>query len=163
MNYKKHLEQLIWRKYQDAEQVGNWFAKLTSVRRRKLHKLFSQDSRCVFCRCETWLPTPGLHKQRHPIMPQAQMATLEHKLQQSMGGDDNPSNLTLACRRCNNQRGDIPFINFLNGERLVVDHTAKQAKANARRERKISQLTLLFISYNANILQSCLRITNEQR
>lgn len=77
------------------------------ARRRKtsglLRKLWRIDSRCCWCRVQTKLrdgsPTaesPAAHDD----------ATIDHRIPRSKGGSDRRDNLVLACRKCNEQRGD---------------------------------------------------------
>ena len=55
------------------------------------NRLFAADRRCRYCGC-------GIRK--------AGLATLDHIVPVAKGGGDDPTNLTLACQRCNTAKGD---------------------------------------------------------
>ena len=65
-------------------------------------RLFERDGeRCCYCKRKL----------------KFQYATLEHVVPLSQGGSWNISNLLLACRRCNFNRGDMSVEDFKAGKR----------------------------------------------
>lgn len=62
---------------------------------RRRAQLLAIHPWCVYCRC----PLDEL------------TATLEHIIPRSLGGGDNRDNVTLACRPCNQRRGNTPLDN----------------------------------------------------
>lgn len=65
----------------------------------KLETLFTRfNGRCVYCADEVLLH--GSHK--HP-----RSATRDHFIPLSKGGSRGAKNTVLACRRCNNAKGDM--------------------------------------------------------
>jgi 5-methylcytosine-specific restriction endonuclease McrA len=60
-------------------------------RREYRRHLWQQSPRCRYC--------------RKPL-PRLGLTTLDHLLPRSAGGQDVASNLTLACRDCNQSKGD---------------------------------------------------------
>jgi len=54
---------------------------------------------------------------------------VEHIQPRSKGGSDRVSNLTLACHKCNQTKGDRDIRNFLSGKPSVLNRVLKQAKA----------------------------------
>lgn len=65
-------------------QNGNWKKKWKT-------KLFKQSNRCVYCNCILTLDT----------------ATIDHIKPRSKGGTDHPTNLILACKKCNVAKGNM--------------------------------------------------------
>ena len=59
------------------------------------NELFSKNNQCCYCGAEMSL---------HPCDTRA--ATIEHIVPLSRGGKDNRSNITLACKPCNQARGN---------------------------------------------------------
>ena len=47
-------------------------------------------------------------------------ATLDHVVTRGRKGDDHPENILLACARCYNLRGDVPYEVFRSFAQLVV-------------------------------------------
>lgn len=56
--------------------------------------------RCHYCRLEVYTDVDPNHPRR---------ATVDHKHPRSKGGGHRPDNLVTACRRCNNEKADIPY------------------------------------------------------
>ena len=54
---------------------------------------------------------------------------VEHIHPRSKGGSDRVSNLTLACHKCNQTKGNRDVRNFLSGKPSLLDRVLKQAKA----------------------------------
>jgi 5-methylcytosine-specific restriction endonuclease McrA len=54
---------------------------------------------------------------------------VEHIQPRSKGGSDRVSNLTLACHKCNQTKGNQDIREFLSGKPSVLDRILKQAKA----------------------------------
>ncbi|KKD38733.1 MAG: RNA-guided endonuclease IscB [Limnoraphis robusta] len=54
---------------------------------------------------------------------------IEHILAKSKGGSNRVSNLTLACRKCNQSKGDKPIEQFLSKKPDLLRRILKQAKA----------------------------------
>jgi len=57
--------------------------------RKKLALLDLQDGKCYWCSQKIWID-----------------ATIDHIVPQSRGGTDDPSNLALACVKCNNVKSN---------------------------------------------------------
>jgi 5-methylcytosine-specific restriction endonuclease McrA len=83
-----------------------------------LQLVFERDGkRCQHC----GIPVRRLHRKCAPFP--ADMATVDHVIPKSQDGTDDPSNLILSCKRCNDARRDIPLEAFRrrlanNGGRL---------------------------------------------
>lgn len=54
---------------------------------------------------------------------------VEHILAKSKGGSNRVSNLTLACRKCNETKGSQPIAQFLNGKPDLLKRILVQAKS----------------------------------
>jgi len=54
---------------------------------------------------------------------------VEHIVPKSKGGSDRVSNLTLACHKCNQTKGNQDIRDFLSGKPSILDRVLKQAKA----------------------------------
>ncbi len=54
---------------------------------------------------------------------------VEHIVPKSKGGSDRVSNLTLACHKCNQTKGNQDIREFLSGKPSVLNRVLKQAKA----------------------------------
>jgi hypothetical protein len=64
------------------------------VNKARKEKLFAKDPHCYWCK---------------KAFPSIRQATIEHIIPIVRGGLDNVNNLTLACYRCNHERGhDMP-------------------------------------------------------
>jgi hypothetical protein len=69
---------------------------------KQLSRLASRDGRqCHYCRDDMVFP---LDKRQPQNIPNA--VTRDHIVPRSMGGEYRDHNLILACRRCNEKRGD---------------------------------------------------------
>ncbi len=76
-------------------------------RHRTTHYLFNkQCGLCFYCGVNCILDCAGTQSD-NPIV-----ATLDHVFQRCHGGTYERSNLVLACRTCNNQRGHMHFADF---------------------------------------------------
>ena len=74
----------------------------------KLHALCeAQNWKCAYCSCEIEIthPRPGESSPHY-------MATADHIIPKSHGGNWRWSNLVAACRRCNMERGTIPAVEW---------------------------------------------------
>lgn len=86
-----------------------------------IDKLFqSQEGRCAYCNVEFASRTE---------------ATIDHVVALSAGGSNWPSNLRLACRSCNSEKGTLPLDEFLQLR-------AKRTKASGS-SRKLSLVEFL--------------------
>lgn len=90
-----------------------WFEKaefnvrLTQVRIAKRQRLWiAQDGKCHYCQCDTTLPRAGSSNNVGKI------ATLDHIITQEEGGTDHLLNLVVACRNCNQKRGNMDYQTF---------------------------------------------------
>ena len=66
-------------------------------------------------------------------------ATIEHITPRSQGGTDHITNLAVACNRCNNRRGNIPWEDFLQAvemSRPQPETSSSKCDADARRLRR---------------------------
>lgn len=74
--------------------------------------IFERDGyRCHYCR----LPVRTDVDQNHP-----RRATIDHKQPRSKGGGHRPDNLVTACRRCNNEKADIPYDMYLWFRHMIL-------------------------------------------
>lgn len=76
----------------------------------KEYLLAKWNRKCVYCQSEN-LPLE-----------------VEHILAKSRGGTNRVSNLTLACHRCNQAKGNQPVEQFLKGKSDLLDRILAQAK-----------------------------------
>ncbi|MBB4290623.1 5-methylcytosine-specific restriction endonuclease McrA [Rhizobium leguminosarum] len=88
----------------------------SKVRLPVLLKLFErQNGRC--CYCERFVVLSADYK----IQQRSDAATIEHLRRRADGGTNQPHNLSLACKRCNQERGSLSWIlyaTFRRGEFL---------------------------------------------
>lgn len=78
-----------------------------------------QHGACCYCGCLTFLhPKPW----RLGDSPPADFATLEHLRRKADGGTNHPDNVAIACWQCNNERGDLTWVEFktLKTQRLAA-------------------------------------------
>ena len=74
-----------------------------------------QDERCFYCDCEMWVSNLGDDKlSAEQMMIRHSRATREHLTRQCDGGGDEPDNLVAACQRCNTNRGETPWEEYLD-------------------------------------------------
>jgi 5-methylcytosine-specific restriction endonuclease McrA len=68
---------------------------------RLFEAIFVRDrGSCVYCGMPVLRPGPGLHRA-------SDRATLDHLIPKPQGGALTESNVVLACRACNNERGTL--------------------------------------------------------
>lgn len=72
-----------------------------------LHK--RQGGLCCYCGCATILHPPPWP---HGTQPPHDFATLEHLRRKSEGGTNHPDNVAIACWQCNNDRGEMSWVEF---------------------------------------------------
>ena len=79
--------------------------------RAKLKAFLHRRQRGVCCYCGR---LTELHPPAWPIgtTPPSSFATLEHLRRKVDGGSDHPDNLAIACWPCNNERGDMSWVEF---------------------------------------------------
>jgi len=65
----------------------------------------AQNGHCCYCDCQMVSRLDLPNEQVH--FP-ATLATLEHIVPKSLGGGTTQNNLALACRQCNQTKGDTP-------------------------------------------------------
>jgi 5-methylcytosine-specific restriction endonuclease McrA len=79
----------------------------TFAKHRLLLILFQrQYGRCCYCRRFVSL-TFDFQLQKRP-----EAATIEHLRRKADGGRDHPDNVALACKRCNDERGDADWLTY---------------------------------------------------
>lgn len=84
----------------------------TTIRR---HKLWDSGHRfCCYCECRMTRPTKNEHS--GPMT-----ATLEHLQPSSKGGATSKRNTSLACRDCNELKGDLTYEQFAEAAFLLRD------------------------------------------
>ena len=86
-------------------------------------------------------------------------ATIEHITPRSQGGTDHISNLAIACNRCNNRRGSIPWETFLQAvemNRPRIETSSSKCDADGRRQRREAA------EQNKHIKQLAVVIRNNQ-
>lgn len=54
---------------------------------------------------------------------------VEHIVPKARGGSNRVSNLTISCHKCNQDKGDRPVEDFLQGKEGILEKIKKQAKA----------------------------------
>lgn len=116
------------------DSIGEWFAKLTAARRRKLTFLHKQQNGlCWYCDEPTTLPEDLVGKD--PL----NMATLDHLIPQVKGGTDSLKNLVCACGYCNSRRGTTNPQRFRNyAKRVKAEHIEAPARQEAKRLEKLA-------------------------
>lgn len=74
--------------------------RATARQRRRARLFFKQRGLCYWCsrQMTTERPNPK---------PAPNYATFEHLMPRSRGGKSNYDNVVLACRSCNNHRGNL--------------------------------------------------------
>ncbi|EJC75597.1 HNH endonuclease [Rhizobium leguminosarum bv. trifolii WSM2012] len=89
---------------------------MAKVKRSVLLKLFDlQNGRC--CYCDRFVILSADRR----IQQWSEAATIEHLQRRADGGSNHIHNLAMACRRCNNERGDMDwqtYASFRRGEFL---------------------------------------------
>ncbi len=120
------------------EKVGEWFARQTATRRRKLiwlHK--KQEGRCFYCDEPTILPEnmdSGLTKQQLKY----DGATLDHLIPQVDGGTDSLKNLVCSCAYCNSRRGTMAVDRFVKlAKRWKEEGTTRGSRDAIRHAKKL--------------------------
>ncbi len=145
------------RKWPADEQKEWWYMKLAEARRRKLLRCSEQQNhRCCYCGVLTWHPSYGETGSKR------RLATLEHVEARAVGGTDNMNNLSMACSRCNNDRGDqydaVEYYEMVVGLRPKVKFSKpvdpnklaeRQAKKAVRQDQAV-----LFAAYTLVALKA---------
>ena len=102
-----------------------------------------QRWRCCWCLCEM----RGEQGYKNS-------ATIEHITPRSCGGTDHISNLAIACNRCNNRRGSIPWEEFLQAVEICrpqpetgsykwMADARKMRREAAEQNKRIKQLAVV--------------------
>lgn len=123
---------------------------------RRKNKLEQIGRKCPYCKRVMIAYKADLTIERRGLI-----ATEEHIVPQSIGGTDEPINIMIACARCNNLRGDMPFDAFVEFARTVIQkypdsptpilrnlmlffmmRLVENAVVNKKNLRRASQLTL---------------------
>ncbi len=79
----------------------------SKVRLKVLLKLFErQNGRCCYCDRFVVLCMDYKMQQRQDA------ATIEHLRRLADGGSNSPSNLSMACKRCNQERGAMDWLRY---------------------------------------------------
>lgn len=91
------------------------------------------QGKCIHCRAALVVD---------PLRPNAGLATVEHIVPQGLGGGNDPSNLALACARCNNQKGARLDPLGLNHPRLQAVVQKLQAERHKRYRPPPTELLL---------------------
>ena len=74
---------------------------------RKKRRLWKkQKGKCIYCNCDTYIYHYGIYAH--------DAATVEHIVPSSKGGSNHPSNLAIACDKCNSSRGNEDLKKFIN-------------------------------------------------
>lgn len=99
-----------------------------------------QDGRCYYCGLLVWWD--GDNKRTSAIN--------EHRVPLSRGGPHRPSNIVVACGRCDSLKGDLTDVEFLSGVRcaggfkeyekfhkwaLLLSQIERDKRADLRRKR----------------------------
>jgi 5-methylcytosine-specific restriction endonuclease McrA len=161
MSYGDVIKWNVNRKWKTVELKEWWYTKLTQSRRRKLTRLFEQQSgECIYCQCKTWMAVPDVQLQKPPEgFTHRQMATADHVIPQMRGGTDRATNLVLACKDCNNRRATMEFQAFLDirsdpvkwaaynlkrAQTTSENGEAHKAKSQLRRKKLVFNIAIIF-------------------
>lgn len=140
-----------------AVYVSKWMKKFSIANDRKRDKLMAlQACSCFYCK-RTMALGKGTSKSKRP--------TIDHKILQSKGGTYSLRNLVLACKECNNLRGDMPFEEFrdmmkelsFNGTRAkIIRDRSKVKAANDIIRKENSKRRKAETVWNLAVLMYCL-------
>ena len=101
----------------------------SSKKRRLKRKLWEQQSGlCFYCRKAVLHPDYGLHLDNS--------ATVDHVIPRFRGGSNHSSNLILACRRCNQNKGSQDFFKFIKLQGLLRKRIKRLRRSRRRRRRR---------------------------
>lgn len=112
------------------------------------------DQVCAYCGCKLVLKTTPETKEPYyrlrlhfgkknslwwviELTPGYGIATIDHKMPQSRGGSDDPSNLVWCCKRCNCSKNDLTdheYIDYLRDVRPQVWQNSVNRKLDNRKE-----------------------------
>lgn len=78
----------------------------SAAKRRKIAAIILRDGiSCFWCKEETLLDARRMGGQHEP-----RCTTIDHLIPRSRGGGNELENLVIACRECNEARGNITYI-----------------------------------------------------
>lgn len=77
-----------------------------------------EDDNCYYCRMPMTKPVSGTEGNVSPLGTEA---TLDHYRPLSRGGTNDPSNLVLACRHCNDLKGSLTAEEFESSIGYMVE------------------------------------------
>jgi 5-methylcytosine-specific restriction endonuclease McrA len=94
-------------------------ARNTKQLREHRHTLFSlQNGRCFYCQTDC-----QLNDKNRP-----RSASVDHKQTMADRGSGKLENLVMACRSCNNLRGNIAYEDFLEGQLWLPEHKEERVR-----------------------------------
>lgn len=156
------LSRAVHRKWPKPEDKEVWYKKFAYARRLKMLKRYEeQGGKCCYCdrvaaKDEEHMAQLGVSKRR--------LATSEHVIPQANGGTDHYSNIVMSCSGCNSARGIMSHHKFIElrqdedaFKKFLRDRSKyrfeerrrkspeKEAKRNARLNRRIEQFTLIYL------------------
>lgn len=118
-NYYKKLKKHVRKKFKTDERVGWWWTKFHAARRRRVWRLSEQQNhRCCYCSRLTWVydgivnSDPKYVPDKLPYMTIHHMATANHFIPASHGGDEKIENIVMCCNRCNMLRDTMDAHEF---------------------------------------------------
>lgn len=84
-----------------------WYMESSQKRAIRRTLMLEQNGACIYCRRE--MTTDWQHERK------ARFATLDHLVPIAQGGTNDPANLVLCCRLCNNVKADSTLEEFVFG------------------------------------------------
>lgn len=130
-----YSKMLFTRKHPIVNQgeIGDWFARFTAVRRKKLKLLHTkQNGLCWYCEEPTVLP--------EDLNGGPNMATLDHLVPQVEGGTDSLNNLVCACSYCNSNRGTLDPLKYKRvASRLKRLRITRDERRAAKAAKKLAE------------------------
>lgn len=111
MSMDKRIMPILFKKCSlDDEFIpfNDWLKKFNKARKIRVRKQWiSQDKKCFYCQRE-------LVEERN----KKNSYTFDHKIPVSKGGTEHPSNILVACKKCNGSKSNMPFDEF---HKIVYD------------------------------------------
>ena len=84
--------------------MSNW------IRKQRRYAIYERDNcQCAYCNCKV---IPG----KSSTEGKEALATLDHIIPRSVGGNNKSDNLVTACVSCNSSRKDTPLFEYLKGD-----------------------------------------------
>lgn len=121
----------------NREFLEKWWTIFTKSRRNRLRRRWGETNGCCeYCGKTTWLLED--HKPGTQKPPKCDMATYDHILPRGKGGGEHPSNMVLACYRCNHLRGDS--YTYLQFKKIAINPEVVNGIIRAQKSKAIKKL-----------------------